>query len=313
MMATTSFPPLAEGSVIRGIVFALGGYAAFATGDALIKLMTVGYSVFQIGATVSVVGLLPVLLLCHDNGGLRALIPVRTKLVVLRALLGAFGAICAWSAFSRIGLADVYTLLFAVPVIVTVLSPYVLGEEVGWRRLTAALVGFAGVLVIIGPHFEELALGHAMAALAALFAAAAFMVLKKIGPHEKSAAIIAVNLVLMIAICTVIGAADFVWMSWSDLGTMTLIGLLMGFGQASMVFATRQAPVVVVAPFQYTSMFWGIVYGYLFFGDMPTISMGLGMVLIVGSGLYILWREMIRSRQGTLAARGEVTARAARI
>lgn len=312
-MAALSYPSATEASVVRGIAFAFAGYVSFATGDALIKLLSGGYSVLQIGATVSLVGFLPVLMLTHDNGGWRALVPLRWKLILIRALLGALAAICAWNAFSLIPLAEVYTLLFTVPVIVTLASPYVLGEEVGWRRLSAAVVGFAGVLVIIGPQFQDLAWGHALAAGGAVLAASAFMVLKKIGSGEKSAAIIAVNLVLMLTICCVFGARSFVTPTWWDLGTMALIGLLMGFGQAAMVLATRQAPAVVVAPFQYTSMFWGILYGYLFFGDMPTAAMGMGMVLIVGSGLYILWREMVRSRQATMAARGEVTARIARL
>ncbi len=312
-MTTLVRPFPAEANVLRGIALALSAYAAFAAGDVLVKLMTSGYSVFQIGATVALFGYFPVLLLTFDNGGARALIPTKPRLVMLRGILGVMAALCAWNAFSRIPLADVYTLLFTVPVIVTVMSPYVLGEEVGWRRLTAALVGFLGVMVMIGPKFQEFAVGHLLAGCAALFASFGFMVLKKIGPNEKSAAIISTNLLIMIAVCASFGGAEMILPTPGDFTKMALAGLLMGFGQAGMVFATRQAPAVVVAPFQYTSMFWGVFYGYFVFGDHPTVSMGLGMVLVVGSGLYILWREMVRSRLATVAARGEVPARVARI
>ena len=93
---------------------------------------------------------------------------------------------------------------------------------------------------------------------------------------------------------------------------LALAGLMVGCGHAGLVLATREAPAVVVAPFQYTQMLWGVLYGALLFGDRPAPVLFAGMALVVGSGLYTLWRETVRQRTVTLGGRGEVPARTAR-
>lgn len=94
---------------------------------------------------------------------------------------------------------------------------------------------------------------------------------------------------------------------------MAVAGLLMGCGHAGLVLATRDAPAVVVAPFQYMQMIWGVLYGLLLFGNEPEPLLFLGMGLVVASGLYTLWRETVRRRPITVGGgRGEVPARAAR-
>ena len=81
---------------------------------------------------------------------------------------------------------------------------------------------------------------------------------------------------------------------WSELGLMALAGLLMGCGHGGLVMATREAPAVVVAPFQYTQMIWGVLFGALLFGDRPEPVLFAGMALVVASGLYTIWRETVR-------------------
>ena len=92
--------------------------------------------------------------------------------------------------------------------------------------------------------------------------------------------------------------AHFVVPTWPELGSMALVGLLMGCGHAGLVMATREAPAVVVAPFQYTQMLWAVAFGALLFGDRPDALAVLGMALVVASGLYTLWRETVRRSAG---------------
>ena len=107
--------------------------------------------------------------------------------------------------------------------------------------------------------------------------------------------------------------STFVLPGWSELGLMALAGLLMGCGHGGLVMATREAPAVVVAPFQYTQMMWGVLFGALLFGDRPEPVLFAGMALVVASGLYTIWRETVRRRPVTVGgSRGEVPARAAR-
>ena len=159
---------------LRPIGFALLSYACFATADAMVKLSSARFSVFQIGFTLALAALVPVLLLTRGQGGLKALVPQRWRLVALRGLLTATCALLAWAAFGMLPLADGYAILFAAPILVTALSVPLLGESVGWRRWLAGAVGFAGVVVMIRPDFATLGLGHLLGVLAAVAGALGF-------------------------------------------------------------------------------------------------------------------------------------------
>jgi drug/metabolite transporter (DMT)-like permease len=302
-----------DGAVVRGIGFSILGYPSISTCDAMIKLASTRFSVFQIAFTVALAALLPVGFLAAGRGGWRALVPERKGLVALRAVLTAASGLLAWRAFSLLPLADGFAIMFATPILVTALSATLLGEEVGWRRCAAAAVGFVGVLVMIRPDFSTMGAGHLYAALAACASAAGLITLRRIGGRETSASILlAVCLAIMLASAPML-PATFVTPTLWELGILVLAGLLLGCGHAGLVLATRETPAVVVAPFQYTQMVWAILFGALLFGDRPEPMLFAGMALVVGSGLYTLWRETVRRRPITVGGgRGEVPARAAR-
>jgi S-adenosylmethionine uptake transporter len=297
----------------RAVVLALASYACFSTADALVKLAAARLPVEQIALLVCGFALLPVLFLVRGAGGLAALRPRRPALVLARGVLTALCALAAWRAFALLPLADAYAILFLAPILVTAFSALFLGEPVGIRRWSAAAVGFLGVLLMVRPDFAGLGAGHLLALAAAALGAASFCVLKKIGNGETSAAIL---LVLFLAIAAI--AAPGALLAWRPLSSESLLwvalaGLLQGSGQAALVLATREAPASLVAPFQYSQMLWAVLLGLLVFGDRPSPLLFAGMALVVGSGLYILWRERVRQGSVTLgAARGEVPARRAR-
>jgi drug/metabolite transporter (DMT)-like permease len=107
--------------------------------------------------------------------------------------------------------------------------------------------------------------------------------------------------------------ANFVWPTWWQLSILGLGGLLQGAGQTGLVLATREAPAALVAPFQYSQMLWAVAFGVALFGDQPAPVLFVGLALVVGSGLYTIWRETVRRQPVTMTVgRGEVPARAAR-
>ena len=304
---------LARGSVLRGVGFAVLSYASFSTADAIIKLASVRFSVFQIAFTVALFALLPVLVLTLGRGGLRALIPQRWRLVALRGFLTAAGGLLAWRGFAMLTLAEAYAILFAAPILVTAFSTVLLGEEVGWRRWAAQLVGFTGVLVMIRPDFATIGLGHLLTAIAAVTGALGLITLRKIGGGESSASILAAVFVAIMLASAPMVPSTFVAPEWSEVGFLALAGLLMGCGQAGLVLATREAAAVVVAPFQYSQMIWGVLFGALLFGDRPAPVLFAGMAVVMASGLYTVWRETVNRRPVTVGGgRGEVVARAQR-
>ncbi|MGD9507744.1 MAG: DMT family transporter [Geminicoccaceae bacterium] len=304
---------LPRGTALRGVGFAVLSYASFSTADAIIKLASARFSVFQIAFSVAFFALLPVLALTLGQGGLRALVPQRWRLVALRAVLTATGGLLAWRGFAMLPLAEAYAILFAAPILVTAFSTFLLGEEVGWRRWAAQLVGFAGVLVMIQPDFATVGLGHLFTAIAAVLGALALITLRRIGGRETSASILAaVFMAIMLASAPMV-PATFVMPQWQELSLLALAGLLMGCAQAGLVLATREASAVVVAPFQYSQMIWAVLFGAMLFGDHPAPVLFVGMALVMASGLYTVWRETLKHRPVTVGGgRGEVVARAQR-
>ena len=302
-----------DSSVGRAIGFALASYASFSTSDAIIKTSSLRFSVFEIAFFVGLFAFVPILALTRGRGGLRALVPQRWRFVALRGVLATACALLAWRAFALLPLADGYAILFASPLLVTGLSILLLGEPVGWRRWLSALIGFAGVVIMLRPGFTTLGQGHLIAAAATIIGAFSFITLRKIGPHETSSAILTVLFGALVLASAPMTLLDFVAPSPSELMMLALAGLLQGGGQTMLVLATREAPLTLVAPFQYTQMVWATVYGALLFGDRPTPVLLVGMAVVVGSGLYTLWRETVRRRPSlTMPTRGEVIARAAR-
>ena len=313
-MAAAIVTPAPESTVARGIGFAVLSYASFSTADAVVKLASGHLSVFEIATILAAFALLPVLILTQGQGGLKALRPTLWGLVLTRGALTSVCAICAWKAFALLPLADAYAILFASPIIVTALSPWLLKEAVGWRRWSAAGVGFLGVLVMIRPNFATVGFGHFLGVTAAVLGAISFTILRRIGPREPAAPVLFAVFVAIIAVSLPFAVSSWVWPSWHELALLASAGLLQGAGQAGLVLATRSTPAAVVAPFQYTQMIWALAFGVTLFGDHPPAIMFAGMALVVASGLYILWRETVRHRVVTLgAARGEVPARAVRV
>jgi drug/metabolite transporter (DMT)-like permease len=300
-------------SVLPGIGFAVLSYASFSTADAAVKMAGGRLSVFVVATIVAAFGLLPVLVLALSNGGPRALVPRLWGLVLARGALTAACALCAWKAFTLLPLADAYAILFASPILVTALSPWLLGETVGWRRWTASAVGFVGVLLMIRPDFATIGAGHGLALTAALLGALSFIVLRRIGPREPAAPVLLTVFLAILLVSAPFAVASWSWPRWEELLLLATAGLLQGAGQAALVLATRHTPAAIVAPFQYSQMLWAVLFGALLFGDLPQPILFVGMALVVGSGLYTLWRETVRARVVTLgAARGEVAARAGR-
>ena len=311
MFTQQSYAPSA--ALTRGIALAFVAYAAFSTADAIIKLSSERFVVGQTALILAIFALLPTLALTIGRGGMRALLPKKPGLVAARAALTACCCQLVWNALTMLPIAEVYAILFASPMLITAASAVILGEDVGWRRWSAVITGFVGVLIMLDPSFASFTTGHLLVVLAAVCGSASFLVLRKLGPNEKSAPILAA---LFLAIgLTAAPSAISGWITPSpgELAMMALAGLLIGSGQTSLVLATREAPAALVAPFQYSQMIWAVLFGIWLFGDLPTPNLYLGLVIVTGSGLFIVWRETIRNRPVTIAGgRGEVPARAAR-
>ncbi len=282
----------AENNLGRGMLYAGLIFACFSSGDAALKWLTTGFNVFQLTCIASMFSLIPVVWLVMRTGGLRSIRPRHPGWVGVRTLLLVGESLCCYFAFSRLPLAEVYPVIFATPILVTLLSVPLLGEKVGWRRILAVIVGFVGVLIVIRPGMRGLDAGHAAALASTLMFALSMIVLRRMGDENYGAL-----LVTLVCAKIVVGAVltpffgGFAPMTWADLGLMAVVGLFAGAAHIFLVLAIRYAPAAVVSPFQYSQMLWGVFYGALLFGDWPDTVTLTGAGVIILSGLIILWRE----------------------
>jgi drug/metabolite transporter (DMT)-like permease len=273
------------------MVAAMGAFSAM---HATAKWLTADYPITQILFFRSLFGLLPVLLMLSSQGGPAALRSRRLPAHLLRA---AFAVANLWLLFSAVAvlpLATVTAIAFTGSLFVTALSGPVLGETVGTRRWLAILVGFAGAMVIIRPGLGGVGIAAALAVAAALFYALIVLSTRWLTRTESTPAL-AFYYSLFGAVISLAGL-PFGWIvpSWPDLGLFVLLGTFAGIGALLLAAAYRRAPIGVAVPFEYTALLWAALYGYALWGDLPDRFTLLGAAILVGSGLYILRREMRR-------------------
>lgn len=280
-----------KASPLPGILMALAAFALFATHDVAVKMLGGRYATVQIVffSTMFMLPLVVTMLLRDGQPG--TLIPRHPWWTALRTLAAVVTGISAFYAFSVLPLAEVYTILFAAPLIITVLAIPILGEVVRIHRWGAVIAGLVGVLIVLRPGDTDLTLGHAAALTAAASGALASVIVRKIGREERSAVLM---LYPMMANLALMGAAvPFVYepMPLGDLGLWAAMAALAFAASLALIEAYRRADAVLVAPMQYSQILWAALYGWLFFGEGLDGGTALGAGVIIASGLYIVFRE----------------------
>src|SRR5581483_3261954 len=194
-------------------------------------------------------------------------------------------------AFTTIPLAEAYALIFLSPILVTLLSIPLLGEQIGWRRLTAVAVGFSGMLLVVKPGFRELHLGHLAAFVCSLVGAMSMIVMRKIGHSERRVSLVGVVMTASLAVSGLLTIPVFVVPDLETVIHLMLVGVVGGIGQMTILAATRNAPANRVAPAQYSQILWAVVFGAIFFREFPDALSTAGIALIGLSGLFTFLRE----------------------
>lgn len=304
--------PATLGDSIGGIYSKVLAIALFATMDAMVKALGERYPTLQLMFCRSLIGALPLLWLIQVAGGWTTLRTRQPVLQVGRVILSFLTTFGFFYLFPLMPLAELYAISFAAPFFMTALAVPMLGERVGWRRWSAVAIGFAGVLVIVQPGsaaFHPLSI----AVLGVTFTYALSMIcVRRLSRTDSDQttlmfiSVTAVGLSGLVIVANELGGQPFgtlwVWPSAIDWLWLVVVGLTGGFGQILITRAWRLAPAAVLAPFDYTAIVFALAYGWLFWREVPTSWLWLGLPLIIGSGLYILHRERVRARERTVAA-----------
>ncbi|WP_390902437.1 DMT family transporter [Sphingomonas bisphenolicum] len=231
-------------------------------------------------------------------GGLRTVRTRRIGVHASRMMMGLTGMLLNFLSYILLPPAEAATIGFTMPIFGTILSALILREATGIHRWSAVLVGFIGVLVIVRPDAGHFPIqGVAVAIAAALVTASVSLVLRELGRTEAAGVVVFWFTVLSmiplgIAMPFVAQAHDA--LTW---GLLLVIGLFGGIAQLCLTAALRWAPVSVVLPMDYSTIIWTTLLGVAIGENWPMATTWAGAALIVGSGLYIAWREHVRARR----------------
>ncbi len=287
----------------KGIMLSLGGFSLFAIGDLFIKFLADdGFKAVEIAFFLNMFYLPFLLLLSPIIGGIKA--TLRTEnlwLHVLRSLLGVCIFVINVTAFQKLGLSMAYTLIFAAPFFATILSFLVLKDKIHMHRWSAIILGFVGVIVVLRPGSVPLDPIAYAVLFGAFLIAVNHLIVRKIGEDEP---LMAFSLFGCIIGLQVFGVLNF-WdgesniPSHSDWLYFFIIALFHMAGGLMTARAFSMADTAIVAPFHYVQLLWGTGFGIVIFATVPDIWTGLGALIIVSSGVYLIYREHVKKQNIT--------------
>lgn len=286
---------------VKGMLLTLFAMGCFGSMDGISKTLVQHYPaplVLWLRHLLAV----PIVLIFFGRGPIRLRLVSRAlPLQALRAAILALQMGLVLVAFRQMQLVDVQAILAATPLLITALSQPMLGEQVGWRRWLAVVVGFAGVLIILRPGVEAI---HPMTLLV-LFCVVLYafynILTRQVGRVDTPETSFTIQILIASGLLTLVG--PFFWVPFSpfDWLLVTALGALGALGHYCLVRALTLAPVVVVQPFTYTLLLWEVVIGYVVFGDLPDRYTVGGVLVVAGAGIYAVWREhQVKQHMATL-------------
>jgi drug/metabolite transporter (DMT)-like permease len=288
-------------STVRGIVVVIGAYILMSLGDVSAKWSLAAAGV--VGAMVwrGVFGAGTVAILAVAQGRWRRLRPVRWHLVALRSALHCFVSLSWYLAWLSMSLADSYAIGFTAPLLMTLLAIPMLGERLHWRRSLSTAIGFCGVLIMVRPGSALWTPAVALLLLGVAAMAVSRTMTRLLSTTETPECLAFWLLATHIPVGLLIGLATdlpaftgdghYTAVVW---GALLLLGLTNGLAHWLQSRAYAMAPVSALAPYEYTTLIWGGVLGFLVFSEVPSFSALAGAAVVAAAGLYNLHRERVR-------------------
>lgn len=221
-----------------------------------------------------------------------------------RSTIGSLGMVTGFTALTLLPLPESNAIMFANPLFVVILSALFLKEDVRLFRWSAVVIGLGGVLIMLWPRLtvltspEGLEISQTIGALAglsgALISAFAMITVRALTKTERSATIVIYFAIFTSIMSLASMPFGWVWPNPYEAALLVGAGIAGGFGQAFMTESYRHAELSTIAPFDYTSLIFTLTIGYLIFGDVPTVPMLVGAFIVIGAGLFVIWREQQR-------------------
>jgi S-adenosylmethionine uptake transporter len=281
-----------KNALLAGILLMLAGDFMFALNDAMGKWLVVTFSVGQILFVRSIGSFFVLGPMILRNGPATLFSTERVPVQALRALITAIETSLFYAAVVYLPLADVMSFYMAGPIYVAVLSYFFLGEKVGWRRWSAILIGFVGVIIILKPGSAGLGIGS-LIALAGSLAFAILIVMTRMLRGVSDTSLVTWQTVASLVVGGVMATGSWTQASAFDTGAMLLLGVVACIAHLLITRALKLAPASMLAPLHYTLLLWAAIFGLVFFGDIPGPRTLAGAAIVVMAGIFIFHRQNV--------------------
>ena len=310
--------PTSAKSNVTGALCAMLAMLFFSINDVLIKLLSDTYPLHEVVLIRSAVGMVAFLVLILPfSGGLECLKTKRLGMHLLRGVCVVFANTCFFIGLATLSLANAVAIFFISPLLITIFSVIFLRETVGIRRWSATIFGLLGVIIIIRPGSSAFQVASLLPMLAAVGYAVLNIITRRIGGTESAATMTFFIQLTFIVVSSVIGltlgdgrfdngsnaSLTFLLRVWRlpELGhiwILILLGISSTGGGFMISYAYRRSEAAFVAPFEYIALVLAIFWGYLIFNEFPDFASWIGMLFIIVSGLYMVFRDIqIRPEQ----------------
>ena len=275
-----------------GIFLGFAGYTIFVLLDSIIKKYLVeDYPVLEINFYICLFSLIPLSLALQFLSGWNVLINNKIHIQLLRGVLGLICAAIIINSFKGHAFSEIYPILFSTPLILTILSYFVLKEKVGVRRITAVLIGFIGVLIVSRPGTIHFTFSLFLLFIGAIILAVNVLLIRIYANNQSSIAFTFYGFLSGLVLSGLFCYNYYIPVTGTDIYIFIFCGIVAGTGGLCISAASKMLESSVFAPLQYFQLIAGFIFGYLFFRDLPDIYEIIGSMIISLSGLFIIYRE----------------------
>jgi drug/metabolite transporter (DMT)-like permease len=312
---------MARSQALTGILFAAGGTLIFSVNDVAIKFLSGGYALHQVILIRAFVAMAFILCVIHvSDRGWSQIATSRPGTHLLRVGIVMVSNVTFFVGLAAMPLADAVAVAYVSPLVVTLLSIVFLGEKVGPRRWAAVIVGMVGVIIMLRPGAGVIQPAALLVLVSAVLYASGNLLARHMGGTESAMTLSFYVQSGFIVISIAMGLwtgnghlatedplwaflfRPWIWPPPQDWPIFLATGLSVGIGGMMVTQAYRTAEAGLIAPFEYVGMPMAILWGLLIFGTFPDAVAWVGIALICGSGLYVLYRETVVRQRGSDAA-----------
>ena len=273
------------------------GYILFVLFDTFNKKLIGSYHVSQIIFVNSIAALLPIILFTQSRNAWHKLKKVNLKIHFFRSGLMFLAMLAFITSAAHLPLVVMYSVAFTAPLMLTIGANLFLDEKVGWRRYSAIIVGFIGVLISLDPFNEPISKYVLLTFLAPLFVSISWLIVRKHGQTENVYSFLIYGKLFLLIFSGFYLFSHFTTMNLNDFIINFISGIIRGIALIFIINSARHLPSSLFAPTQYIQILAGGTLGFLVFGDIPTLNNYLGNILIVAAGVYIITREIRLSKK----------------